>query len=591
MTRPKEFKTKKTYIHRMDRKANESPLIFARVGDGGGAVATGRTNFYQIRLINDNNRLTQCHSLIPLANNDWIYVRESKDRKLRYYEFAAFIQDAFGGTAPPIQTHDHSAAGEGGQLDWDDIWIDAVHTHANAAEGGQLDWDNIWTDAVHDHSSAAEGGQALQQIQDFNFDDATILTIGVGGDVTRTQVYHIIAANAGVADDLDNVLGGVEGDELIIRPDAGDTITCRHNQGGAGDFWFAGGADIVLDNQDHLRCVHDGTSWCDQSGGAGGLGDHTHSAPGDGGATLAAHTVTGNVDFDDGVGDSPAARFVGGSNNDTALIFLKDDAIAGQSDLYVNLPGNAGLSTFVIADVATTPVFYVTDQGDVGVFKDIYMADDHWIGRGAANCRLVFDSTPAVDLLWVANAVLTIDELGATPANPAANKWKIYPKADGFYQLDDAGNEEPLTAKGVAVYNDAVLVIPTGAWTVLTFNSERWDDADFHSVLANTGRLTCPDGLSGWYMIAGNFYFTSSGAGTYRQGALRLNGATWLQIYAAAFSAAFNSYVMLSTVYYLSDNGVGANDYVELQAIQDTGGNLNVPSTGNYSPEFRMVRI
>jgi len=32
------------------------------------------------------------------------------------------------------------------------------HTHASATTGSQLDWDNIFSDAVHDHSSDAEGG-------------------------------------------------------------------------------------------------------------------------------------------------------------------------------------------------------------------------------------------------------------------------------------------------------------------------------------------------------------------------------------------------------------------------------------------------
>jgi len=33
-----------------------------------------------------------------------------------------------------------------------------VHSHASDSQGGQLDWDNIWSDAVHSHESAAEGG-------------------------------------------------------------------------------------------------------------------------------------------------------------------------------------------------------------------------------------------------------------------------------------------------------------------------------------------------------------------------------------------------------------------------------------------------
>lgn len=37
--------------------------------------------------------------------------------------------------------------------------ISMVHTHsATTGQGGQLDWDNIWSDAVHSHQSDAEGG-------------------------------------------------------------------------------------------------------------------------------------------------------------------------------------------------------------------------------------------------------------------------------------------------------------------------------------------------------------------------------------------------------------------------------------------------
>lgn len=130
----------------MGKKANERPLIFAAVGNGdGGTVATGRDNFYWIRLIDDDNRLTQCFSILPLSYDDLIYIRETKGEKLRYYEFVAFIQDAATGTAPPTQAHDHADAAHGGQLDWDDIWTDAEHDHSTAAEGNATKGDVlIW---------------------------------------------------------------------------------------------------------------------------------------------------------------------------------------------------------------------------------------------------------------------------------------------------------------------------------------------------------------------------------------------------------------------------------------------------------------
>jgi len=48
-------------------------------------------------------------------------------------------------------------------FDWDDIAAavaaDMVHAHSAAGEGGTLDWDLVWADAVHDHSVAGEGGE------------------------------------------------------------------------------------------------------------------------------------------------------------------------------------------------------------------------------------------------------------------------------------------------------------------------------------------------------------------------------------------------------------------------------------------------
>lgn len=55
-----------------------------------------------------------------------------------------------------------------------------IHKH-DAAEGGQLDWDDIWSDATHDHSAAGEGGNALNPNTLNVATDATVgddLTVG-----------------------------------------------------------------------------------------------------------------------------------------------------------------------------------------------------------------------------------------------------------------------------------------------------------------------------------------------------------------------------------------------------------------------------
>jgi hypothetical protein len=46
---------------------------------------------------------------------------------------------------------------------------------------------------------------------------------------------------------------------------------------------------------------------------------------------------------------------------------------------------------------------------------------------------------------------VTMDEV-STPSTPATGKWKLYPKTDGIYQLDDAGNETNLSSSsGVTI--------------------------------------------------------------------------------------------------------------------------------------------
>lgn len=121
---PARFKAETKYGRSQGKKANVNLPGMAVVGDGGGtAGVTGRANFYWIRLINDDNRLTQCRSLIPLSDGDVIYVRRAADRNLSFYEFDKFIEDSVGGLNPPIQAHDHTTAiqgdtAKGEVLDW-----------------------------------------------------------------------------------------------------------------------------------------------------------------------------------------------------------------------------------------------------------------------------------------------------------------------------------------------------------------------------------------------------------------------------------------------------------------------------------------
>lgn len=93
-----------------------------------------------------------------------------------------------------------------------------------------------------------------------------ILTIA-GGEITSLSDWYILAAQAGVTDDLDTINGGVYGQFLLIEPDAGDTITVKH---GTGNIYLSGAADIVMSGNDSLLLHFDGTVWSDVHEASGG---------------------------------------------------------------------------------------------------------------------------------------------------------------------------------------------------------------------------------------------------------------------------------------------------------------------------------
>ena len=82
--------------------------------------------------------------------------------------------------------------------------------------------------------------------------------------------------------------------------------------------------------------------------------------------TNATGILTGTQDLvlDDGVGDSPAVLFRGGTNNDEIQFFLNDDAVATHSDMILNLADNDGDSEFRITDFASNIKFQLTSEGD-----------------------------------------------------------------------------------------------------------------------------------------------------------------------------------------------------------------------------------
>lgn len=137
---------------------------------------------------------------------------------------------------------------------------------------------------------------------------------------------------------------------------------------------------------------------------------------------------------------------------------------------------------------------------------------------------------------------------------------------------------------GARVYNDADLTISTSSSTELTFNSERYDDNDYHSTVSNTGRLVAPE--AGRYSAGVNVAWASNSTG-YRMLIIQLNGSTIIGQESRNAVSGQITYQSLTGIEY----DLAEDDYLTVLAFQNSGGNLNISSLANRSPEFWISRI
>jgi len=144
------------------------------------------------------------------------------------------------------------------------------------------------------------------------------------------------------------------------------------------------------------------------------------------------------------------------------------------------------------------------------------------------------------------------------------------------------------TPRGVRAraYNSAALTIATATLTALTLNSERYDTDAIHSTSSNTSRFTIP--FDGYYRITGIVSWAANATGS-RQTRIMLNGVGGTTIGIVLEQASPAGVVLIQQV--TADYLLTAGDYVELVVFQNSGGNLNVDTAANYSPEFWIDRL
>lgn len=138
--------------------------------------------------------------------------------------------------------------------------------------------------------------------------------------------------------------------------------------------------------------------------------------------------------------------------------------------------------------------------------------------------------------------------------------------------------------EGAHVYHDANQAVTSGASDAyLALNSERYDTDTIHDVSTNNSRLTCK--TAGKYLIIAGVEWGINGTGV-RTLNIVLNRTTVIASVTVSANANSGIRQQAMTIYEL-----GVNDYVEVRAYQNSGGNLNVLASADYSPEFSIQKV
>ena len=120
-------------------------------------------------------------------------------------------------------------------------------------------------------------------------------------------------------------------------------------------------------------------------------------------------------------------------------------------------------------------------------------------------------------------------------------------------------------------------------FTLLAFDTERFDNDAMHDVSTNNSRITFK--TAGKYLVIGNVEWKNTPVTSYRSARIRLNGITDIAQSGASLVGSANSeFDIVSTIYDFS-----ADDYVELGVFP--GETVVLKKSNQWSPEFMAMRL
>src|SRR3972149_873644 len=220
-------------------------------------------------------------------------------------------------------------------------------------------------------------------IRDLRFGAGNLLTVATGS-VTVTDTYHSIAGEGGVDDNLDSLVGGVDGQLLILRPSTDTaTITVRHNQAAASgnNILLNGNSNATLDDiDDTLVLLYDvgldtSGAWIEVSRGSTAEVTLASTAPADV-STTAAVGIGTTAARDDHVHDT-ATGFIDNANKFAAGVVeaaaIGSNAVAASEidETATNIEFSQIILTAKTSGTGTTPgtLYYDSDDSHPYIYQ------------------------------------------------------------------------------------------------------------------------------------------------------------------------------------------------------------------------------
>lgn len=222
--------------------------------------------------------------------------------------------------------------------------------------------------------------------------------------------------------------------------------------------------------------------------------------------------------------------------------------------------------------------------GAVVNFTDLGDVPASYAGAGGYLVKVNSGATGLEFVAGASQAYLELDDQAVAPSNPAAGFGRLYLNSTNgkLYLLDSSGVSRQLRTHsyGATIYKASNTAIATGTDTAITFDTAEKNTQSMWSAVTNPSRITAP--VAGWYAISANVWWDVSATGI-RRASIRKNGTTDMILNQTGGIAGDGIVFSLARTVYLA-----ANDYVTLQVLQSSGGNLNILYSGGISPYLTL---